>query len=460
MIRTIFRSIVYVLNFISAFSAVANMSSTFYRGAEMYLPSFMILYPYFWITIFVCSLAALVLSAWFDKNPGKVINFLIKIDYSFFAVFTATITMLTASEIYYNQTQINMLLMPIAVHGATVLLLLTTVAHIRDKSFSRSLYWIDFVKKYPMRTPVGALMLLLAVVNLWNIFIINFLTSINLNDWSVFFKTLTSINPLYVSGSLFTLGVLTYFCKYLTSLSVQYEKANEDKIRAERFKTELITNVSHDIRTPLTSIINYVDLVKRLEIKDDKLTEYTAILDKKSTRLKVLINDLMEASRAGTGNIKVNLETINLAEIVGQIAGEFDTPFADNSLTYVMNPLPSEVAVLADGSHLWRVMENIFGNAVKYSMPDTRVYAGIKTDDDTVTFALKNVSQQPLNISADELMERFVRGDRSRHTDGNGLGLYIARNLTGLMGGEFVIAISGDLFEVTLKLKKTAHSLE
>lgn len=403
------------------------------------------------------------ISVWLDRKNGFILSRMSKIDYSLLLTITVIVFVTGANllrgvfNIDYSPYEtapfetvsvliprMNVFFISLFAYICSYMLMVVTVRHIRNKNFIERLYLLQFFKAYPPNTAAGFCVLIIIVC------VIAFL----------FFILFNSCELIIITLNIVCLSAMIYLCSYLTKLSKVYEKANEDKIRAERFKTELITNVSHDIRTPLTSIINYVDLVKRLEIKDDKLTEYTAVLDKKSARLKVLINDLMEASKAGTGNIKVNLESINLAEIVGQIAGEFDTSFADNSLTYVMNPLPSEVIVLADGSHLWRVMENIFGNAVKYSMPDTRVYAGIKTDDDNATFTLKNVSRQPLNISADELMERFVRGDRSRHTDGNGLGLYIARNLTELMGGEFVIVINGDLFEVALKLKKTAHSLE
>ncbi len=251
---------------------------------------------------------------------------------------------------------------------------------------------------------------------------------------------------------LFISYIKSIILKYIIIEKSEYNRIIEEKVKSERFKTELITNVSHDIKTPLTSIINYIDLIKRLKIQNESLNEYIEILDRKSNRLKMLINDLIEASKAGTGNISVNLQQIDLVEITGQIAGEFDSLFIDAELEFIFRHTEEKMFVVADSRHLWRVLENIFGNAIKYALPNTRIYTDIKKEKDYILFSLKNISKEPLGISSDELMEQFVRGDRSRHSEGSGLGLYIAKSLTELMGIYFEIIIAGDLFEVIIKL--------
>lgn len=230
--------------------------------------------------------------------------------------------------------------------------------------------------------------------------------------------------------------------------------AVDDNMRNEHLKTDLITNVSHDIKTPLTSIINYVDLLKREELPNEKVQNYIAVLDSKSQRLKQLTEDLVEASKVSSGNIKLNMERINLVELIHQTGGEFDEKFEARNLTVVAK-LPREpVVIMADGRRIWRVLENIYNNAAKYAMENTRVYVGMEADGEQVEFSIKNISENPLNIQADELTERFIRGDISRSTEGSGLGLSIAKSLTALMGGEFEIYLDGDLFKVTITFKQ------
>lgn len=230
--------------------------------------------------------------------------------------------------------------------------------------------------------------------------------------------------------------------------------AVDDSMRNEHLKTDLITNVSHDIKTPLTSIINYVDLLKREELPNEKVQNYIAVLDSKSQRLKQLTEDLVEASKVSSGNIKLNMERINLVELIHQTGGEFDEKFEARNLTVVAK-LPREpVVIMADGRRIWRVLENIYNNVAKYAMEHTRVYVGMEADGEQVEFSIKNISENPLNIQADELTERFIRGDISRSTEGSGLGLSIAKSLTTLMGGEFEIYLDGDLFKVTISFKQ------
>lgn len=227
--------------------------------------------------------------------------------------------------------------------------------------------------------------------------------------------------------------------------------AVEERMKSEHFKTELITNVSHDIKTPLTSIINYVDLIKKEDVQDEKVQEYIEVLDRQSARLKKLIEDLMEASKASTGNLAVNLEECDVDVLLTQMIGEFEEKLEKNQLTVVVEKPERPVKIMADGRHIWRVLDNLLNNACKYSLPNTRVYVNLKKEANDVVITFKNISKEALNIPSEELMERFVRGDSSRNTEGNGLGLSIAQSLTELMHGSMKLDIDGDLFKVTLR---------
>ena len=226
--------------------------------------------------------------------------------------------------------------------------------------------------------------------------------------------------------------------------------AVDEKMKSERFKTELITNVSHDIKTPLTSIINYVDLIKREEITDPTLAEYVEVLDRQSARLKKLIEDLMEASKASTGNIAVHFEECDVDVLLTQLIGEFEDKLEVNGLEVVVNRPERPVIVIADGRHMWRVFDNLMNNICKYSQPNTRVYVSLTQEGQTAKIVFKNISKTALNIPSEQLMQRFVRGDSSRHTEGSGLGLSIAQSLTELMNGSLKLDIDGDLFKVIL----------
>ncbi len=240
----------------------------------------------------------------------------------------------------------------------------------------------------------------------------------------------------------------------INSIGQGLDAALEESIKSERLKTDLITNVSHDIKTPLTSIINYVNLLKQEKFDDPKILRYLDILDEKSQRLKTLTEDVVEASKVSSGNITLEYMNINLVEIIQQTSGEFEEKFTANELTEVMSLPEHEVIIRADGRRLWRVLANIYNNAAKYAMKGTRVYADLYTIGDAAVFSLKNVSDQPLNISADELTERFIRGDISRGTEGSGLGLSIAKTLTQMQGGNFELYLDGDLFRVTITFPK------
>jgi signal transduction histidine kinase len=230
--------------------------------------------------------------------------------------------------------------------------------------------------------------------------------------------------------------------------------AVDASVKNERLKTDLITNVSHDIKTPLTSIINYVDLLKRENIEDEKIKGYIDILDNKSQRLKNLTEDLVEASKISSGNIKLEMSKINFVELINQTEGEFSEKLEVKGLQIIKTLPIDSVFIQADGRRMWRVIENLYNNVAKYAMPNTRVYVDVKAEANKVMCSIKNISENPLNINADELTERFIRGDVSRSTEGSGLGLSIAKNLTSLQKGTFDIYLDGDLFKVTITFPK------
>ena len=242
--------------------------------------------------------------------------------------------------------------------------------------------------------------------------------------------------------------------KYINDISNGFENAIQEGLKSERLKTELITNVSHDIKTPLTSIINYVDLIKQEDIKNEKAKEYIEVLDKKSQRLKKLTEDLIEASKVSSGSVKLNVENINICELIKQSTGEFKDKFNDKKLDIITDIPKEEIYIKADNRYMYRIIENLFSNISKYALENSRVYIDIKNIDGKVKIELKNISKEKLNITADELMQRFVRGDKSRTTEGSGLGISISKSLTELQNGEFRMGVDGDLFKVELTFSK------
>lgn len=236
----------------------------------------------------------------------------------------------------------------------------------------------------------------------------------------------------------------------INNISEGIEIAVQERMKSERLKAELITNVSHDIKTPLTSIINYVDLLKKEKIENEKAKEYIFILENKSQRLKKLTEDLVEASKIQTGNVSLKKEKINVELLIKQAAGEFEDKFSKKGLDTIIESDKNEVFILADNRYMYRIIENLFSNISKYAMENSRVYIDIKTRKDKVNICIKNISKEKLNISSDELMQRFVRGDSSRTTEGSGLGLSIAQNLTTIQGGTFNLVLDGDLFKVEI----------
>ena len=221
-------------------------------------------------------------------------------------------------------------------------------------------------------------------------------------------------------------------------------------MKSERLRTELITNVSHDIKTPLTSIVNYVDLLSREELQNEKAGEYLEVLQRQSARLKKLTDDLVEASKASTGNLPVSLESLELGVLLDQLSGEYGERLAEKQLTLLVTKPAEAVSVQADPRHLWRVLDNLMSNVLKYAMPGTRVYLDLERENGRAALKLRNISAAPLHVKPEELTERFVRGDSARSTEGSGLGLAIAASLCKLQNIELQLATDGDLFKVTL----------
>jgi len=236
---------------------------------------------------------------------------------------------------------------------------------------------------------------------------------------------------------------------HLNGVSKGFAVALKQKMKSERMKTELITNVSHDIKTPLTSIINYVDLLKKEELPE-KAAAYVEVLDRQSERLKKLTEDLVEASKATTGNMKVHPKATDLLELVTQASAEYEEKLNQAKLEIVIAGGNEPIYAMIDGNLTWRIMNNLLSNACKYSQPNTRVYIDVTKEKEFIRLSVKNISKDALNMPADELMERFVRGDSSRHTEGSGLGLNIAQSLVHLQKGKFKLKIDGDLFRVDI----------
>lgn len=245
-------------------------------------------------------------------------------------------------------------------------------------------------------------------------------------------------------------GDLKVFAEAVNHVGKGLSQAVAKGVKDEKLKSDLITNVSHDIKTPLTSIINYVELLKREDIPNEKAKSYIGILEEKAHRLKHLTEDLVEASKISSGNVNLEFIRINFQEMIQQTNGEFYEKFEGKGLQLVTSMPEEPVVIEADGRRLWRIIENVYNNVAKYAMPNTRVYVDMTVVGHMVRLNVKNISEQPLNIDASELTERFIRGDVSRGTEGSGLGLSIAKNLTQLQKGSFEIYLDGDLFRVTI----------
>jgi signal transduction histidine kinase len=238
----------------------------------------------------------------------------------------------------------------------------------------------------------------------------------------------------------------------INSIADGLKNAVSNQVKSERMKAELITNVSHDLKTPLTSIITYIDLLKSEGLHSENAEKYLGIIDNKSQRLKALTEDLFEAAKASSGSIAVNLEKLDAVSLINQGLGELSDKIEESGLNFKTNMPSSKLLVYADGKLLWRVIENLLSNVFKYALPNSRVYIDTFATAEYVKIIIKNISAYELNINEEELMERFKRGDASRHSEGSGLGLSIAKSLTELQGGSFHIEIDGDLFKATIEL--------
>ena len=420
-----------VAGFFGAFSLVRSSSTAFYWYTRFFFGGFV---NFRFTTSLISLLAAMSIlgfSTWQTKPRGNSV--LSRIDFSLIllvgcAGFYICYLILTGQTI--TPWAIGLLHVSITAYLLTVFCFVEFIARIRDRNLLATLYWLSFFKMYHSQ----AISYVAAVLLVSQLFMI------------IYFRNL----PI-VLISVAVISLLTYFATFLMSLSKVYIIANEDKIRSERFKTELITNVSHDIKTPLTSIINYVDLLKT-ESLQGQAAEYLQVLDRKTARLKTLIDDLMEASKAGTGNLRVDLQEVNLLEIVGQVAGEFEDKFSGNGLVIVLRQPEEQILCNTDNRHLYRVLENLFSNASKYALGGTRVFVEVTLHDSRPHIIMQNTSACPVDFSDGEATEQFIRGDKSRNTEGSGLGLYIAKSLIELMGGELSINVSGDLFRVDVFL--------
>lgn len=249
-------------------------------------------------------------------------------------------------------------------------------------------------------------------------------------------------------------GKLLRLASNINNMKIGFKKSIESQMKSERLKSELITNVSHDLKTPLTSIINYVDLLKREGLSKEEMEGYISILDRKTQRLKVLIEDLFEASKVASGAIELNIEKIDVAALLTQTLAEFDEKIKDSSLTFRVNGTNKKIYANLDGKKTWRVFDNLINNALKYSQENTRVYIDLIEYDNKVTLSVKNISSYEMDFNVEEIFERFKRGDKSRNTDGSGLGLAIAKSIVELQGGKLDIEIDGDLFKAIVKFYK------
>lgn len=226
-----------------------------------------------------------------------------------------------------------------------------------------------------------------------------------------------------------------------------------ERVQDERMKANMITNISHDLKTPLTSIINYIGLIRREDIANPAVQSYVDVLEQKALRLKQLMEDLTEVSRISSGNVSLQMATIDMVELVCQTGGEFNEKLEQKGLNVIMKFPREEARIYADGRQLWRVIGNLYNNVSKYAMPNTRVYVKVEKQDGKVSFSMKNITEIPLTVEADALTERFVRGDEARSTEGSGLGLSISKMLTELMGGEFKLSVEDDLFWVKVTFR-------
>ncbi|NFD86337.1 sensor histidine kinase [Clostridium botulinum] len=314
---------------------------------------------------------------------------------------------------------------------------------------------------------VGAFILLFLLLGLHNISIAVIITVLYIVLLiGYLFKKADYLNEILKATEELTCGNLDYIIKEnkggvlgkivhnINNMKEGYKRSLEEQVKSERLKTELITNVSHDLKTPLTSIINYIDLLKKENLSKDEVNAYISVLDRKSERLKSLIEDLFEASKMSSGAVELNIEKINVTALLKQSIAEFEEKITKSSLELKFKYDNNKTYANLDGKKTWRVFENLINNIIKYSQPNTRVYIDLIETNTKIIITMKNISRYEMDFSADEIFERFKRGDKARNTDGSGLGLAIAKSISELQGGSLNIIIDGDLFKVIVEFNK------
>lgn len=440
----------------------------------------------------VCSIMALCLFIFLVTTAGRrerkeERSILAKTPAEIVLVLAFLATMLTLEMAYSTSYENNIDMLCTAVAGGTLVItsillgvVLFLVIKLRERNLWKSsiccllvriLRWIwkhikGFFRGFPL---VWKSVLITAAVLILNLFCLSIMSGLAWVLWAaaVFAAVILiaqKMKRLQEGGKHLAEGDLSYqidtkdlkgdlleHAENLNHIREGISAAVEEQMKSERFRSELITNVSHDIKTPLTSIINYVDFLKKEEIDNEQAKEYISVLDRQAKRLKKLTEDLVEASKAATGNVKLEMIPCRVGVLMMQVMGEYKEKTEAADLTMIPSQPEEDLEILADGRSLWRVFDNLLNNICKYSQPGTRVYQTLERQDDKAVIIYRNVSAYELNISEDELMERFVRGDKSRHTEGSGLGLSIAQNLVELQGGSFRIHIDGDLFKVIIE---------
>ena len=415
---------------------------------------------------------------WFDKLPIEIAMFLVAFFGSLFGVFSFQIGLNIAAIVSIIFATLGILIL----YLSAIILLETIVKRLKTHTFIKTTfaYWVYkklqyIFNNFSISWKVALCFTGFAIANViifglmqgepfiglllfMGLYIPSFLYALKRAAWLK--QIIDAVQKIYEGNTKIHIdertmkGTLKKVAIHVNDIAGGFSNAVNEQLKSERLKTELITNVSHDIKTPLTSIINYVDLLKKEDISSKKAQEYLGILDNKSQRLKKLTEDLVEASKASSGAIKLNKEKLDVSELIKQVSGEFEDKFKANNLEEIITFPKNQVFINADSRYMYRVLENMYSNVSKYAMSNTRVYTDIIEHGNNVIIQIKNVSKEKLNITADELMQRFVRGDSSRNTEGSGLGLSIAMSLTELQGGQFHIYLDGDLFKVTIGFKK------
>lgn len=468
----------YKKNYYDANELIYNISKTTYSGVIIFLPlsaiAFILSCAYLFSSVGHKNGKEGIYLNTFDKIPLEIAITIILGMY--FSILFLTFFVINAS---YDATSI----MSIGIIGGILIYLVsvlgfeTILRRIKSHTFLKNTICVKIIKKFfeignnvgiTLKAIIGyalfGLFTMISILNrqnnlsimllviLWGacgIYIVN--RAIEYNKIRKFVQSMYEGNKTYELNENEFKGEFKKIVPKLNDIASGFSNAIEKEIQSERLKTELITNVSHDIKTPLTSIINYVDLIKKEEVTNEKLKEYIEIIDKKSQRLKKLTEDLVEASKASSGNIKLNKEILNIKELIFQEIGEFDEKFKEKGLQIIEKFQDNEILINADGKYMSRILDNVFSNISKYALPNSRVYIDAIEKKGKIEISFKNISANQLNITSNELMERFVRGDVSRTTEGSGLGLSIAKSLTELQGGTFEIYLDGDLFKVMIK---------